>query len=197
MPNYKQLIDQIKAFAPVYKKILKSGATANEIEYFKQSMNVLIPEHFLEFYEIANGGESYETVDAEGMCFKSLERIITSKKMFDEILAEKQAEKEFFTWHTDWLPFADDYSYDTLVIDTTGKVTGLPGCVLTRSKDSFEGDKIRIVALSFHEYISGWMRRVLDEKVYKKGSEESDSKNWVEEYQYEELPRIQFVQPKF
>jgi cell wall assembly regulator SMI1 len=197
MPNYKQLIEQIKKFAPVYQKILKSGATVAEISNFQKHIDTPIPENFLEFYKIVNGGEPYETVDVEGMCFNSLERILQSKKMFDQILAEKQAANEFFTWHTDWLPFADDYSYDTLVIDTSGKVSGLPGCVINRGKDSFEGDELPIVALSFSEYITGWAARVLDETVYQKGSTDSDTDNWIEEYEDEELPRIKWVSPKF
>lgn len=181
MPDYKQLVDQIKAFAPVYEKILNAGVTADEIADFQKQVDVSIPENFLSFYEVANGGESYETVDIEGMCFYPLDRIPRTKKMFDQILAEKQAENEFFTWHPDWLPFADDFSYDTLVIDTTGKVSGKKGCIINRSKDSFEGDPISIISESFESFILEWGERVLTEKVYKKGSLTSDSENWIEE----------------
>lgn len=181
MPDYKQLVDQIKAFAPVYEKILNAGVTADEIADFQKQVDVSIPENFLSFYEVANGGESYETVDIEGMCFYPLDRIPRTKKMFDQILAEKQAENEFFTWHPDWLPFADDFSYDTLVIDTTGKVSGKKGCIINRAKDSFEGDPISIISESFESFILEWGERVLTEKVYKKGSLTSDSENWIEE----------------
>ncbi len=181
MPDYKQLVDQIKAFAPVYEKILNAGVTADEIADFQKQVDVSIPENFLSFYEVANGGESYETVDIEGMCFYPLDRIPRTKKMFDQILAEKQTENEFFTWHPDWLPFADDFSYDTLVIDTTGKVSGKKGCIINRAKDSFEGDPISIISESFESFILEWGERVLTEKVYKKGSLTSDSENWIEE----------------
>ncbi|WP_300664037.1 SMI1/KNR4 family protein [Fluviicola sp.] len=196
MSDYKQLIDQIKAFAPVYQKILKTGATPGEIADFQKQINVSVPGNFLSFYEIANGGESYEIVDIRGICFYSLERIPKTKKMFDEILAEKQAENEFFTWHTDWLPFADDYSYDTLVIDTTGKVSGKKGCILNRSKDSFEGDPITIISESFESFIQEWGQRVLHEKVYRKGSLTGESENWVDDYETEEYTN-NHVKPNF
>lgn len=196
MPDYKQLVDQIKAFAPVYQKILNAGATTDEIADFQKQVDVAIPENFLSFYEVANGGEPYETVDIEGMCFYSLARIPRNKKMFDEILAEKKAENEFFTWHPDWLPFADDYSYDTLAIDTTGKVTGKKGCVLNRAKDSFEGDPITIISESFESFIQEWGERVLNEKVYRKGSLTGESENWVEDYDGEEYAK-NHVKPNF
>ncbi len=196
MPDYKQLVDQIKAFAPVYQKILRAGATSEETADFQKQADVSIPENFLSFYEIANGGEPYETVDIEGMCFYSLERILRNKKIFDEIMEEKHAENEFFTWHTDWLPFADDYSYDTLAIDTSGKVSGKKGCIINRAKDSFEGDPITIVSESFESFIQEWGQRILNEKVYRKGSTESESENWVEDYESEEYNKTH-VKPNF
>lgn len=196
MPDYKQVISQIKAFAPVYEHILNPGADSEEIDRFKQHAGVLLPENFLDFYETANGGKSYQTVDIGGMCFASLESIIRSKKMFDEILAEKQAENNFFCWHTDWLPFADDYSYDTLVIDTSGKASGQKGCILHRSKDSFKDDPITIISASFETFIQEWKQRVLNEKVYQKGATESDSENWAENYGLEEYAQTH-VMPRF
>jgi cell wall assembly regulator SMI1 len=105
--------------------------------------------------------------------------------MFDGILDEKEKEKTFFYWHKDWLPFADDYSYDTLAIDTTGKITGRKGCVLQRSKDLFEEDAMSIIAPDFKTYIKDWVKRVEDEQIYEHSKSPKDNKNeLIEEGEY-------------
>jgi cell wall assembly regulator SMI1 len=166
MKSYTTLVEEVKMALPIYAKILMPGASEEQIEHFRSTIGYEIPESLLQFYKVCNGSEPYQTFDIEGMCLKGIDRILHDKKMFDEILDEKNAAGDYFCWHKDWIAFADDFSYDTLAIDTTGRVTGIKGCILERSKDMFEGDPICIIAPDFDTFIRGWAQRALEGQVY-------------------------------
>lgn len=163
---YEKLIAEIKELLPVYSWLLNPGASQQHVDEFLRSTKLEIPVGFIDFYAVCDGAKPYEVADIGGMCFYSLEGIIKAKEMFDEILDEKTEERKYFCWHKDWLPIANDFSYDTLAIDTTGKGTGKKGCVLERSKDLFEGDTIGIIAPDFNTYIQDWASRVKQGQVY-------------------------------
>lgn len=177
MSDYKTQIAELKKKLPVYKELLNKGATEKQVESFRKKIQLKLPDSFFDFFTAFNGSEPYETAEIQGIGFSSLQEIIRSKKTFDEILEEKREEEEFFFWHPDWLPFADNFSYDTLVIDTTGKASGKKGCVLHHSKDSFEGDEICIVAPDFATYVKDWMTRVEKGQVYSLKETDEDGKN--------------------
>jgi cell wall assembly regulator SMI1 len=183
MQTFETVVAEIKKRFPVYEQLLNPGAPRQAITQFSEKIQREIPESFTAFYAVADGGKPYEIADIEGMTFLSLERVLRDKELFDRILADKQAEGAFFCWHTDWVPFADDFSYDTLVIDTTGKASGSKGCVLKRSKDTFEGDKLCIVAPDFDTFIRGWADRVNSGQVYRQGAQMPDSDNWAADYE--------------
>ena len=194
MNPYKPLIEKVKKLVPYYSEILNPGVSDAEINAFVQEIGVEVPGSFLEFYRVCNGAQPYTTVDLSGINFLPLERIPRSKKMFDEILDEKRAEQEYFHWHKGWLPFADNWSYDTLAIDITGVTTGHKGCVLNRAKDNFEGDPISILAYDFDSFIKGWVKRVEDEQVYSFSQKDENGNNsFVSEYSYDYLEHVPFT----
>ncbi len=180
MAAYAMHLEEIKSLLPIYRELLNPGVSAGEMEEFLKNIQLDIPASFVEFYRDCNGGQDYESVDIEGITFSSLEGVLRTKNMFDGIMEDKKQEGEFFYWHTDWLPFADDYSYDTLCIDTTGKGTGMKGCVLIRSKDLFEGDEMSIIAPDYDTFIRGWFERVKSGQVYSLTEKDEDGKNkWL------------------
>jgi cell wall assembly regulator SMI1 len=180
MAAYATQLEEIKSLLPIYEELLNPGVSAVEMEEFLKNIQLDIPASFVEFYHDCNGGQDYESVDIEGITFSSLESVLRTKNMFDGIMKEKKQADEFFYWHSDWLPFADDYSYDTLCIDTTGKGTGMKGCVLIRSKDLFEGDEMSIIAHDYDSFIRGWFERVKDGQVYSLTEKDVDGKNrWL------------------
>lgn len=174
---YEKLIADIKTLLPVYSWLLNPGASQHTIGEFLKLIHLDVPVGFIDFYTVCNGARLYEAVDIEGMCFYSLEGIINCKKTFDEILDEKTAEGNYFCWHKDWLPIANDFSYDSLAIDISGKGTGKKGCVLKRSKDLFEGDIIGIIAPDFNTYIQDWIHRVKSGQVYSLTNKTEDGMN--------------------
>jgi cell wall assembly regulator SMI1 len=192
MSAYKPLITEIKKLVPVYAGLLNKGVSDKEAESFQKNIRLELPEGFLDFYKVCNGGEQDETIDIQAMSFSSLKEIANTKKMFDEILEEKKQKGEFFYWHPDWLPFADDNSYDTLCIDTTGKGTGRKGCILQRSKDLFEGDEMSIIAKDFDTFIRDWMKRVKKGQVYSLEEMDEEGKNecLYDEHYYEPIANV-------
>ena len=193
MAGYSTQIEEIKSLLPIYRELLNPGAGAEETGRFLNAIGLEIPPSFIELYKVCNGGVPYESVDIEGMTFFSLERVLSTKKMFDQIMAEKHAEGEFFYWHSDWLPFFDDFSYDTLCIDTTGKGTGMKGCVLQRSKDLFEEDEMSIMAPDFYTFVRGWFQRIKDGEVYSLTETDEDGKNkWLSDNAcyYEQITQV-------
>jgi|GEM_PF-3246416 len=180
MTSYATEIEEIKALLPVYRELLNPGASAEETDGFLNATGLEIPPSFIALYKACNGGAPYESVDIEGMTFFSLEQVLRTKKTFDDIMEEKHREGRFFYWHADWLPFFDDFSYDTLCIDTSGKGTGLKGCVLQRSKDLFEGDEMSVMAPDFDTFVRGWLKRVKAGEVYSLSEKDKDGKNkWL------------------
>lgn len=180
MADYATEIEEIKSLLPIYTGILNPGAGAEESDAFLEAIGLEIPPSFMELYKACNGGVPYESVDIEGMTFSSLDGVLRDKIMFDQIMDEKHREGEFFYWHKDWLPFFDDFSYDTLCIDTTGKGTGMKGCVLKRSKDLFEGDEMSVIAPDFDTFVRGWFKRVKDGEVYSLTEKDGNGKNkWL------------------
>lgn len=176
--NFLPLIHQIKSCVKRFSDELNSGATDAEVNGFMQRIDLEIPREFIEFYKVCNGTkDQFVSTDVEGFGLLSLECIIRSKNIFDTVLKEKEDKNEFFMWSRDWLPFASNYSYDDLVIDTTGKETGRKGCVLKFSKDSFESDLIKIVACDFKTYILQWHTRIMNEQVYHFNSFDNAGKN--------------------
>lgn len=177
MNPFETQVNKVKKLAGIYKKILNKGASDAAVEEFQKAIKLDVPADFIDFYKACDGAKDGETVDVEGMSFLSLERVVRMKIMFDKILDEKREEEEFFCWHKDWLPFADDSSYDTIFIDTTGKATGKKGGVLTRSKDTFEEDPIALLAPGFKSFIAGWVKRVEEEQIYFLNRDENDDSN--------------------
>jgi cell wall assembly regulator SMI1 len=182
MNAYQELIDELLTIVPVYAEILNPGASPAAFVRFSSVIRTDAPRDLLAFHRIVNGCQPHKTADIQGMTFYSLEEIVQLKKSFDKLLAEKQKTGTYFCWHADWLPFADDGSYDTLVIDLTGKATGLRGCVLQRSKDSFEEDELCIIAPDFDTFIRGWADRVRQQQVYRSDATTSDPEGRVEDY---------------
>lgn len=174
---YEKLISDIKTLLPVYSWLLNPGVSQHTIEAFLTSIHLDVPVGFIDFYTVCNGARPYEAVDIDGMCFYSMEAIIHSKKMFDEILDKKTAQGNYFCWHKDWLPIADDFSYNTLAIDISGKRTGKKGCVLKCSKDLLEGDSVGIIAPDFNAYIQDWIHRVKSGQVYSLTKKTADGMN--------------------
>lgn len=196
MRSYSALVEEVKAALPVYIQILEPGATDEETKQFRKSIGCEIPDSLLQFYTVCSGSKPYTTFDIEGMCLNGLERILRNKEMFDKLLDEKNKEGEYFCWHKDWVPFADDYSYDTLAIDTTGTVTGLKGCILKRSKDMFEEDAMCIVARDFDTFIRDWAQRALEGQVYHVGQQDKEEKNLPNQedhFEYECVKRVFLV----
>ncbi len=183
-----------KAGSSIYKNILNEGASDAVVEEFQKAIKLDVPEEFINFYKVCDGGQYDEVVDVEDMSFLSLEKVSYLKQMFDKILDEKQKRASFFCWHKDWIPFADDHSYDTLFIDTTGKATGKKGGVLSRSKDTFEGDELLLLATSFGSFIEGWVKRVEEEQIYfLSGNEDDDNNDLVEDGSFEFDRSLGFV----
>ncbi|MCD6068778.1 MAG: / family [Bacteroidetes bacterium] len=196
MSKYKELVKEVKEQVTIYSEILKPGATDEEIRVFLSEIGLEVPESFIEFYKVCNGGEDNETADIEGMCFDTLDGVLRTKKMFDDIHREKKEEGEYFCWHKDWLPFADDYSYDTLVIDTSGVATGHKGCLFVRSKDSFEEDQEAIIAYDFDTYIRAWAERAKSGQVYYLDQQTEEGKNAPNYDDHDEFPRLEWVDLK-
>jgi cell wall assembly regulator SMI1 len=197
MAAYARHLEEIKSLLPIYGELLNPGLSPEDMEAFLKSIQLEIPASFVEFYRDCNGGQAYEAVDIEGMTFSSLERVLHTKNMFDGIMEEKKQEGKFFYWHPDWLPFADDYSYDTLCIDTTGKGTGMKGCVLIRSKDLFEEDEMSIIAPDFDSFIRGWFGRVKDGQVFSLTEKDEEGKNkWLPDNDcyYERITQVPLTQ---
>jgi cell wall assembly regulator SMI1 len=193
MASYSTEIEEIKSLLPVYRELLNPGAGAEETEAFLKAIGLEIPPSFIELYKSCNGGMPYESIDIEGMTFFSLERVLSTKNMFDGIMKEKHREGGFFYWHSDWLPFFDDFSYDTLCIDTSGKSTGMKGCVLQRSKDMFEGDDMSVMAADFDTFLRGWFKRIKGGEVYSLTETDENGKNkWLpdNECYYEDIARV-------
>lgn len=193
MATYATEIEEIKSLLPVYRQILNPGASPEEIKTFLDQVGLEIPPSFIELYKASNGGMPYESVDIEGMTFYSLERVLRTTNMFNEIMEEKKQEGEFFYWHQDWLPFFDDFSYDTLCIDTSGKGTGMKGCVLQRSKDLFEEDEMSVMAPDFDTFVRGWLKRVKDGEVYSLTEKDGEGKNlWLSDSEcyYEPIAHV-------
>ena len=177
MNAYETLVTKVKRLVPVYSRILNAGASNDAIDQFLKAIKLDVPDSFIQFYKVCDGGEYEETVDIESMSFLSLKYVMEDKKMFDNILEKKQRDNEFFYWHKDWLPFADNHGYDTIAIDTSGMATGRKGCVLKRSKDLFEGEPMSILAPDFKTFITGWAKRVEEEQVYSFSEKTDDGKN--------------------
>jgi cell wall assembly regulator SMI1 len=193
MASYATEIEEIKSLLPVYRELLNPGASEEETEAFLKATGLEIPSSFIELYKACNGGMPYESIDIEGMTFFSLERVLRTKTMFDDIMKEKQREGKFFYWHSDWLPFFDDFSYDTLCIDTTGKGTGMKGCVLQRSKDLFEGEEMSVMAPDFDTFVRGWLKRIKEGEVYSLTETDEHGKNkWLSDNAcyYEQVAQV-------
>jgi hypothetical protein len=183
MNAFETLIDEIKTLVPIYSQILDSAPAPSAIVRFKSMIRRDdIPADLLSFYRAADGCQSGRTADIAGMVFYSLQGIVQSKKIFDDIWAKKQKAGEFFCWHIDWLPFADDQSYDTLAVDLTGKATGMKGCVLQRSKDSFEEDPVCVIAPDFATFIRDWAQRVKQGEVYRIDATSTEPESWSDNY---------------
>lgn len=193
MDGYFTQIEEIKSLLPVYRDILNPRASAEESDSFLKAIGLEVPPSFMELYKVCNGGMPYESVDIEGMTFFSLEQVLRTKIMFDDIMEEKRREGEFFYWHKDWLPFFDDFSYDTLCIDTSGKGTGMKGCVLQRSKDLFEEDEMSVMAPDFDTFVRGWFQRIKDGEVYSLSEKDEEGKNkWLSDNEcyYEQITQV-------
>jgi len=197
MNPYKSLVAKVKELADIYEEILNPGATAAEMKDFLKEIGLEVPKAFVDFYQVCNGAEEDSKVDVESIWFLPLDGVIRMKKMFDSILQEKKAENTFFFWHRDWLPFGENYGYDTLAIDTSGKATGLKGCVLKRSKDLSEGEKMQILALDFGAFIEGWASRVEEEQIYSFTVRTDDGKNELidgdDSFYYEDVDSVQYI----
>ena len=177
MNPFEKHVNKVKKLAGIYKKILNKGASDAAVQKFQKAIKLDIPAEFIDFYKVCNGSKDDHVVDIEEMTFLSLEEVVRDKKMWDDILKDKQRDGEFFCWHNDWLPFADDHDGDTFFIDTTGKATGKKGRVLHRSNDTCEGDDLLLIAPSFKSFITGWVKRVEEEKIYFLSVDENDDNN--------------------
>jgi cell wall assembly regulator SMI1 len=196
MNAYQELIDELLTLIPVYSDILNSGASPAAVVRFKTVIRTDVPNDFLSFYRTVDGCKPDETADIQGMVFHSLKEITESKKLFDKLLAEKQKAGDYFCWHADWLPFADDGSYDTLAIDLSGKATGMKGCVLVRSKDAVEDDQLRLVAPDFGTFIRGWLDRARQQRVYRSDAATTDPENRAAGYDddtYEDFRSVTLI----
>lgn len=177
MNPYEAPVKKIKKLAAIYNTILNKGASAAAIEKFFEKIGLDVPDGFIDFYKVCDGARDEGIVDVQGLSFLPLDHIIEFKQMFDGILEEKQKEGAYFCWHKDWLPFGDDHSYDTLVIDTTGKGSGRKGCIILRSKDISEGESLNVLAPDFPSFIAGWFKRVEEEQVYSFTVKNDDGEN--------------------
>jgi cell wall assembly regulator SMI1 len=177
MNPFETHVNKVKKLAGIYKKILNKGASDSAVKKFQKAIKLDVPADLIDFYKVCNGAKDDEIVDIQYMIFLSLDRVADLKKMFDKILDEKQEDGDFFCWHKDWVPFADDQDRVTIFIDTTGKATGIKGGVLDRSRDTFEGDDLLLIAPSFKAFIEGWVKRVEEEQIYFLSENEDDDNN--------------------
>ncbi len=107
-------------------------ASEEQIQDFKDKIQLPLPELFYDFYRWHNGSrqDNYLPIGFhDGMHILSLERILSSKKVWDEL----EAQDTFVQyqpgtwWNSAWMPFMYIPDWYQMVIDTKGSYGGEAG----------------------------------------------------------------------
>ena len=117
---------------------LAPPATQDAIDDFKKTIGLELPASFDALYRWHDGQPPLSDGFVFDMELLSLEGILDAKKGLDEIEAEGAFNKwnRGQWWNPAWVPFLDDRSSRTVVIDTVGSFGGKPGQILTFRNDS-------------------------------------------------------------
>lgn len=196
--KYQKSLEELKELISVYSKILEPGANKKEIENFTKAVKLNVPSDFLEFYENCNGSLDDYAYEVNSLVLMPLGGIVGAKKMFDQILDEKLKSNSYFCWSKDWIPFADNNSYQLLAVDTTGIESGYAGGIVSIPTDSTE-DLLRVLAPNFNAYLNEWINRVKQGHIYSiNKKDESGNNEYIYEggFGIEDFDQVIFSQPQ-
>lgn len=158
--NFTKVIEEVDGFQPH----LFEGATEKELRAAEETLNIVFPTEFKEFYQTYNGQNECADALFDGFYLCSLEQMLhhwsalkDNEKEFLQIESESSSGIKKIWGCSKWVPFASTADGHYLCMDFSPTEAGTIGQIITFWYNSPERERI---APSFKDFILEYTEKI-------------------------------------